>query len=63
MTCEFIYFEIFNKNWHDLGLNDADLVNLEKMNMNNPTIGKIINYERIFKRQTSNTNSTTKTGI
>lgn len=42
MTREFIYFKTFDKNWHNLGLDDAELINLEHLIMDNPIIGKII---------------------
>lgn len=42
MKREFIYFEIFDKNWRNLGLTDKDLIELENTINNNPDIGNII---------------------
>ena len=42
MTREYIYFKLFEKNWQNLGLDDTDLETLEKMIMDNPKIGDII---------------------
>ena len=42
MKREFIYFKIFDKSWREMGLTDDDLIELENMIMENPTIGKII---------------------
>lgn len=42
MKREFIYFEIFDKNWRNLDLTDKDLIELENTINNNPDIGKLI---------------------
>jgi len=42
MKREFIYFNVFDKSWNDMGLTDNDLVELEKTIMENPAIGKVI---------------------
>jgi len=39
---EFIYFKIFDKSWYEMGLTDDDLIKLENIIMENPSIGRII---------------------
>ena len=42
MTREFIYTEIFDKRWREIGLTDDDLAELEKYIMDNPNAGDMI---------------------
>jgi len=42
MNREFIYFKIFDKNWNRLGLDDTDIENLEKIILDNPNSGKVV---------------------
>ncbi|MCL2198602.1 MAG: hypothetical protein FWB80_06740 [Defluviitaleaceae bacterium] len=39
---EFIYFEAFDKNWSKLGLKSSDLEALEKIILDNPAVGDVI---------------------
>ena len=39
---EFIYFQVFEKSWLEMGLADDDLIELENQIMENPGIGKVI---------------------
>jgi len=42
MKGEFIYFKAFDKSWSGMGLTDDDLDELEKIIMDNPNIGRIV---------------------
>ena len=42
MTREFVYTRTFFSNWRDVGLNDADLIRLEEMLIQNPKLGEVI---------------------
>ena len=42
MTREFIIAQIFDKNWHELGLDDDILQELQAYIIENPGIGNVI---------------------
>ncbi len=42
MKREFVMMPVFEKQWHDMGLNDSDLQYLQAQLLQNPQIGKVI---------------------
>ena len=42
MKREFIYFKAFDKSWSGMGLTDDDLDELEKIIMDNPDVGRMV---------------------
>lgn len=42
MTREFIMMPVFEKQWKAMGLNDANLKELQEMLLNNPQLGDVI---------------------
>ena len=42
MTRVFVYTRTFFSNWKEAGLNDADLIRLEEMLIQNPKLGEVI---------------------
>ncbi len=42
MTRKFVIMPIFDKQWHDMGLNDNDLQNLQVQLLTNPKLGNVV---------------------